>query len=81
MSRGHRHLRKKKDKPVRPMGCLPQLEVVKPEHAPDAKIHAERVSEKQASRGETIRPAIHGGYTHPWGLSYYETTVYPKGGG
>lgn len=43
----------------------------KPEAAP--------VVEVQPPRGETIK-ATHGGYTHKWGLRYYEYTVW-KGEG
>lgn len=64
MSRGHRHLRKKRDKP-------------REEHAPRVNITPAR---EEPPREETLKPAIHGGYTHPWGLRYYEYTVW-KGEG
>jgi hypothetical protein len=49
------------------------------EHAPNVKIHAERATpEKQVSRGETLRPAVHGGYSHAF--NYYEYTMPAKKG-
>lgn len=49
------------------------------EHAPNVKIHAERATpEKQVSRGETLRPAVHGGYSHAF--NYYEYTIPAKKG-
>ena len=46
------------------------------EHAPRVNITPER---EPVSRGETIK-AVHGGYTHKWGLRYYEYTIW-KGEG
>jgi hypothetical protein len=73
-----RHYKPKKDKPVRSMGVIepePVLAEVRNraiEHAPDVIIHAERVTELQPSRGETLRPVVHGGYQHSF-QSYSHT--------
>jgi len=70
--------KKRKDKPLRPMGAIPQLEVVKPcaDNAPDAIIHAEGVTETQPSRGETLKP-VYGGYQHSF--NSYSHTIWGKG--
>ncbi len=50
------------------------------EHAPDVKLHAESVTDSpQMSRGESLKPATHGGYRHTF--SYYEVTIPAKGKG
>ena len=68
MSRKHYKKRKKKDKPA-------------PDHirgVTQMVVDPAVAEPKQITRGESIRPAVHGGYRHSF--SYYEHTIPMKRG-
>jgi len=70
MARKHYKKRKKKDKPAQDhIRGVTQMMVDPPPVA----------EPKQISRGESMRPATHGGYRHTF--SYYEVTIPAKGKG